>query len=295
METKTPRYQIAGRTVVLTGSTSDLGDALARALCNLGARLALLDLDGQAAFEQAAQLGNETTARAWQADVRDLGSLTTAFDAAASHFGRVDIAIANASIDSFAPLEIIEPALYERMIDVNLNGVWRTFRAALPHVSEQHGYLLATSSMASDVRSPVQIPYGASKAAVWAMCNSLRLEVRRLGVDVGSVHPALFTPPKTDKLRNDATDDTCWTGHATTHQRATSLDTVVQSIITGIEGRAPQIVAPRSPGPTARPGLVRPYVGRRGHTDSSLPRAIDHVDPTNGTAHELGTPAAARP
>ncbi|MER8039119.1 SDR family NAD(P)-dependent oxidoreductase [Streptomyces hydrogenans] len=295
MEPKTPHYQLAGRTVVLTGSTDDLGEALARALRDLGARLALLDPDGQAAFEQATRLGSEATARAWQADVRDLGSLTAAFDAAASHFGRVDVAIANASIDSFAPLELIEPALYERMIDVNLNGVWRTFRAALPHVGKQHGYLLATSSMAGNVHSPVQIPYGASKAAVWAMCNTLRLEVRRLGVDVGSVHPALFTPPKTDKPRSDIADDACWTSGAMTHRRTTPLDAVVQSIITGIAGRAPRIVAPRDTAPPAKPELVRPYVGRNDRPDNSLPPVIDSGDLTNGAAYEPDSSAAACP
>ena len=65
--------------------------------------------------------------------------------------------------------------MFDRVIDINLNGVWRTFRAALPHVQKQQGYLLAISSMGAFFHSPLQSSYTASKAGVWALCDSLRL------------------------------------------------------------------------------------------------------------------------
>lgn len=105
---------------------------------------------------------------------------------AAEHFGRIDIVIANAGIDTMAPMASIDPAAFERVIDINLTGVWRTFRAALPDVQTHQGYLLAVSSMAA--YSPLQASHTASKAGVWAMCDSIRLEVRHLGVGVGSAH-----------------------------------------------------------------------------------------------------------
>ena len=81
-----PRYNLAGRTVLITGSTGGLGTALARALRDRGANLALLDLDGDLARQQAAALGPESIARGWTADVRDLASLQSAIDDAAAHF-----------------------------------------------------------------------------------------------------------------------------------------------------------------------------------------------------------------
>ena len=160
-------YNLAGRTVAITGSTGGLGAAVAEALRERGANLALLDLDQTAVDKQAADLGGETVARGWVANVRDLESLQSAMAQAAEHFGRLDVVIANAGIDTMAPLATIDPAAFERVIDINLNGVWRTFRAGLPFVQEQRGYLLAISSMAAFVHSPLQGSYTASKAGVW--------------------------------------------------------------------------------------------------------------------------------
>ncbi|WP_416769314.1 SDR family NAD(P)-dependent oxidoreductase [Pseudomonas sp. RHF3.3-3] len=70
-------------------------------------------------------------------------------------------------------------SLNDQVIDINLNGVARTFRAALSHVKARQGYLLAVSSMAAFVHSPLNTAYTASKAGVWALCDSLRLELRR--------------------------------------------------------------------------------------------------------------------
>ncbi|WP_243747925.1 SDR family NAD(P)-dependent oxidoreductase [Mycolicibacterium sp. CBMA 226] len=157
------RYDLAGRTVAITGSTGGLGTALAAAVRSRGANLALLDLDGD---------------------------LTRA----AEHFGHLDVAVADAEIDTIAPTATLDPAAFERVIDINLTGVWRAFRAALPHLLAHRGYLLAISSMAAFAHSPLQSPYAASKAGVWAMCDSIRLKVRHLGIGVGSAHPPSSAP-----------------------------------------------------------------------------------------------------
>ena len=189
------RYNLAGRTVVLTGSTGGLGAALATALRARGANLALLDLDAAAVQAQADRLGPDSVARGWTVDVRDLDSVQTAIEAAAEHFGRVDVVIANAGIGSMASIESLDPDVFDRVVDINLGGVWRTFRAALPHVKAQRGYLLAISSMAAFIHSPLNGPYVASKAGVWALADATRLELRHYGVAVGSAHPTFFETP----------------------------------------------------------------------------------------------------
>ncbi|RSS41857.1 SDR family NAD(P)-dependent oxidoreductase [Streptomyces sp. WAC08241] len=270
-----PRYNLAGRTVLLTGSTGGLGTALARSLRERGANLALLDLDGDLARQQAADLGPQTAARGWAADVRDLDSLRSAADDAAAHFGRLDVAIAGAGIASMAPLETLDPELWERVIDINLSGAWRTFRATLPHVKQTKGYLLAISSMAAFVHSPLNGPYVASKAGLWALCDATRLELRHEKVAVGSAHPTFFKTPMMDDIHTDDAGNTLWGGNRSGLWKMIPLDEVVDAITTGIERRSPMIVAPRSFALAARvPGLIRPLVDRIGFRGTTIPDAI---------------------
>jgi NAD(P)-dependent dehydrogenase (short-subunit alcohol dehydrogenase family) len=276
-----PRYDLTGRTIVLTGSTGGLGTALAQALRARGANLALLDLDPEVTAAQAQTLGDESAARGWAADVRDLASLHRAVDAAAAHFGRIDVAVAGAGITTLAPMAAIDPAAYERVIDVNLNGVWRTFRAALPHIEPQRGYLLAISSMAAFVHSPLQASYTASKAGVWAMCDSIRLELRHLGVGVGSAHPTFFRTPMMDDVVADPAGRALWDGNDKGLWKMVPIEKVISSIVTGIERRADHIVVPRSLTLAATaPGLVRPVIERLGFRKRAIPRAIELASPT---------------
>ncbi|GAA2491155.1 SDR family NAD(P)-dependent oxidoreductase [Streptomyces longisporus] len=290
------RYDLAGRTVVLTGSTGGLGIALANALRDRGANLALLDLDAEAAQAQAEELGGDTVARGWGVDVRDLAGLQTAMHEAAAHFGRLDVAVAGAGIDTMAPLATIDPAAYERVIDVNLNGVWRTFRAALPHVEARRGYLLAISSMAAFVHSPLQISYTASKAGVWAMCDSLRLEVRHLGVGVGSVHPTFFRTPMMDDVTADPAGHALWGGNSKGLWKMVPLEKVIAGIVRGIERRADRVVVPRSLTLTANaPGLFRPILERVGFRPQTVQRALGLAsasgwhDPAVHERHQAGS------
>ena len=79
----------------------------------------------------------------------------------------------------------IDPAAFERTIEVNLLGVWRTVRACLPHVIERRGYVLVIASLAAAFHAPGMAAYAASKAGAEAFADSLRVEVTHLGVDVG--------------------------------------------------------------------------------------------------------------
>lgn len=275
-----PRYDLAGRTVLITGSTGGLGTALADALRRRGANLALLDLDADLAQQQAADLGPETVARGSAADVRDLDSLSAAIDAAAEHFGRLDVIIANAGIGAVAPLESMDPEAFERIIDINLNGVWRTFRAALPHVKQTEGYLLAVSSMAAFVHSPLNGPYVASKAGVWALCDATRLEVRHHGIGVGSVHPTFFQTPMMDDVHADPAATTLWGGNKSGLWKMIPIETVVDSVVSGIERRADLVVPTRLNAVAARvPGLVRPIIDRIAFRGTTIPDAIDQASP----------------
>ncbi|MDO8632427.1 MAG: SDR family NAD(P)-dependent oxidoreductase [Phycisphaerales bacterium] len=276
-----PKYELIGRTVLLTGATGGLGAALAKELRARGANLALLDLDTDATGKQADELGGSMVARGWRADVRDLESLKQAAAAAAEYFGRIDVVLAIAGIDTMGPMATIDPEAFERVIDINLTGVWRTFRATLPHVQAQQGYLMAISSMAAFVHSPLQGSYTASKAGVWAMCDSIRLELRHLDVAVGSVHPTFFQTPMMDDVLNDPAGQTLWGGNKKGLWKMVPQRVVINGIVKGIERRATTIVLPKRNTIVAKaPGLFRPIVDRIGFRGTTIPSAISLASPT---------------
>lgn len=283
------RYQVAGRTIVITGSAGDLGSSVAAILRDRGANLALLDIDGDRVRQQAADLGSERVARGWVADVRDLAGMQEVMDAAAAHFGRIDVVLANAGIGSMAAMETLSPEIWERVIDVNLSGVWRTFRAALPHVREQRGYLVATSSMAAFMHSPLNGPYVASKAGVWALCDATRTEVRHLGVDVGSIHPTFFAGSMMDDTVADEAGRTLWGGNEGGLWAVIPREDVAAAVVDGIEHRRRMIVVPRRNAFFARiPGLIGPLFDRVGFRGSTVPDAIARANETGWITHTHG-------
>jgi NAD(P)-dependent dehydrogenase (short-subunit alcohol dehydrogenase family) len=264
-----------GRVVAITGSTGGLGSAVAQALRERGALLALLDLDATATSSQAAVLGDRDVARGWAADVRDLSALESAMAAAAEHFGRLDVVVANAGVDVLAPMIATDPVAFERVVDINLTGVWRTFRAAFPYVQAQRGYLMAISSMAAFVNSPMQASYTATKAGVVAMSNSIRLEVRHLGVEVGTVHPTFFRTAMGEGLLSNPAGRILWGGGERGVFKTVSQQQVVDGIVSGIERRAQLVCIPRSGVAFAMaPTLLRPLIERVGFHGTVIERAL---------------------
>lgn len=135
--------------------------------------------------------------------------------------------------------------------------------------------MLAVSSMAAFVHSPLNGPYVASKAGVWALCDATRLELRHYGVGVGSVHPTFFKTPMMDDVHADPAGNTLWGGNKTGLWKMIPLQTVVDSVVAGIERRADMIVPTRQNALVARiPGLVRPLVDRISFRGNTLPDAI---------------------
>ncbi|MDH0893386.1 MULTISPECIES: SDR family NAD(P)-dependent oxidoreductase [unclassified Pseudomonas] len=268
------RYALEGRVIAITGATGGLGIAAAQALRMRGSRLVLLDLDRAVLDAQAAALGGPEVAAGWVVDVRSLASLESVLDEAARHFGGIDVVIAGAGIGAPETLESMDPAGFERVIDINLGGVWRTFRAALPHVKKRRGYLLAISSMAAFVHSPLNAHYTASKAGVWALCNSLRLELRHDGVDVGSLHPTFFQTPMMEAVVDGPCSTLVWNRHRGLW-RFVALDEVVAALVECIERRRELVTVPRRNGLVAKaPGLLRRLIELIGFDAGRVAQAV---------------------
>jgi NAD(P)-dependent dehydrogenase (short-subunit alcohol dehydrogenase family) len=279
------KYELTNRVVAITGSTGGLGSAVAAALRAKGAHLAVFDLDVAKAEAQARTLGGLSLARGWAADVRSMQSLEAAMAKAAAHFGHIDVVVANAGIDTMAPMATLDPEAFERVIDINLTGVWRTFRAGLPYVRERQGYLMGISSMAAFVHSPLQASYTSSKAGVWALCDSVRLEVRHLGVGVGSVHPTFFPTPMMDDVVADPAGRALWGGNGKGLWKMVPREDVVRDIVAGIERRADMVVVPKRNTLIAKaPGLFRGFIERVGFRGKNIQHAIELASPTGWNA-----------
>jgi NAD(P)-dependent dehydrogenase (short-subunit alcohol dehydrogenase family) len=266
-------YSLDGRVVAITGSTGGLGSAVCRALIAKGARLALFDMNLDAVQEQAKELG--TSAHGWEVNVRSMESIQTAMDEAAKLFGGIDIVIAGAGITAFEPLVCGDPNTFDRVIDINVNGVWRTFRAGVEHVVKRKGYLMAISSMAAFSQSPLQASYTGSKAAVWAICNSIRLELRHMDVGVGSVHPTFFHTPMMDQAFNSGAGNKIWKGNKSGIFKMVALEEVVSGIIGGIEKRSDMVFVPKSNSLVAHaPRFFRKVVESREYKDHEVAAMI---------------------
>ena len=130
----------------------------------------------------ASEIGDNA---AWfEADVTDPEALQAAVEGALERFGGIDVVMANAGIAPAGMTRSMDPAAFERTVEINLLGVWRTVRACLPQVIERRGYVLVVASLAAAVHGGFSA-YAAAKAGAEAFGDSLRAELRHLGVDVG--------------------------------------------------------------------------------------------------------------
>src|SRR5215211_2433768 len=183
-------WDLNGRTVLITGAARGIGAESARRLAARGARLALVGLEPEELERVASQCGPEA---AWfEADVTDPEALERAVAGAVERFGGIDGVMANAGIEGGGMVRAVDPGAFDRVIEVNLMGVWRTVRACLPEVIERRGYVLVVASMAVVAQPPGMASYNASKAGAEAFANSLRAEVKHLGVDVGCAYFAFI-------------------------------------------------------------------------------------------------------
>jgi NAD(P)-dependent dehydrogenase (short-subunit alcohol dehydrogenase family) len=176
-------WSLSGKTVLITGAARGIGAASARSLVRRGASVALVGLEPEELEKVADELG--PGAAAFEADVTDQEALESAIEGAVEHFGGIDAVMANAGVASVGMVRSIDPAAFERTLEINLLGVWRTVRACLPHVIERQGYVLVVASMAAAVHGAGMAAYSASKAGAEAFADSLRQELAPLGVDVG--------------------------------------------------------------------------------------------------------------
>ena len=187
------KSNLNGRVVFITGAASGIGAATALEVVAMGGTPVLVDCDAEPLTQIALRCGPQTLQ--WVADVTDLQTMQEVVEKTMSKTGRIDIVFANAGVAAFGPVAYIDPVAWKRCLEVNVFGVFNTIRAALPCVMAQKGYVLINASSSSFAHPPVMSAYAASKSAVEAMGNSLRIEMAAHAVGVGVVHAGWVRTP----------------------------------------------------------------------------------------------------
>jgi NAD(P)-dependent dehydrogenase (short-subunit alcohol dehydrogenase family) len=255
------RYEIPGRVVLITGAANGIGRDVARRLAPMGARLALIDLDAEGVERAAAEVGGE--AEPFVADVSDRDSIVAAIDAARERFGGIDVAVAGAGISGTPqPSTLVSDEEFERVIRINLLGVWWTLSHVLPDVIERQGYLLPIASLAAALPTPLITAYGASKSAVHSIGRTLRFELAHTGAKAGV---AYFGEIDTDMVRTAHQVPVVQRSLKSLPERFRKVQPVEaasEAIVRGIERRSRRICVPRWVGWTVSwNGLAGPIEG----------------------------------
>ena len=287
---------LTGKVALVTGAARGIGAGVAKGLADRGARIALIGLEPDELKRVTDDLGDQHAW--WEADVRDAHALTLAIDAAAEKFGRIDFVLANAGVSSYGTVRQIDPEAFERVVDVNLTGVFRTLHAAIPHLETTRGYALVVSSQAAFTPLAGLSPYNASKAGAEALAFACRQEVAHLGVGVGVCHPSWVD---TDIVRGAEADlpsfretrkKLPWPANKTT-----TLDDCVATICDGMTKRKRRVYVPREvvvsnlTRQLLVSGLVEPIVRRM--AKRAVPKMEQEVEAL-GRSHSRHIPVTSK-
>ena len=206
---------LEGRVALITGAARGQGRAHAIRLADDGADIIAIDIcrpiSDTITYPLATPEELADTVRAVEAtgrkvlarevDIRDLAALQQVVADGIEQFGRLDVLVANAGVLSWGRLFEMSEEQWEAVIDVNLNGTWKTIRAAVPAMIEagNGGSIIIVSSSAGLKATPGNGHYSASKHGLVALTNALAIEVGEFGIRVNSIHPYSIETPMVEK------------------------------------------------------------------------------------------------
>ena len=278
-----PAYPVSGKVALVTGGARGIGFATARELVARGAHVAVVDLHEEAVQRAAAELGGSTIGIA--ADVTDNDAIEAAVAQAVARFGGLDVIVANAGIASRgATARAAELDQFERVIEVNLLGGWRSVRAALPEVTRRQGHVVVVSSIYAFFNGVGAVPYAMAKAGVEQLGRALRVELRPHGasatvayfgyIDTEMVRQAIDADPLADRM----------TAHSPRLLRKRlPASAAGAAIVEGIERRRPRIIRPRRwTAFSVLRGIVNPLLDRRMERDPETQAITRELDARAG-------------
>jgi NAD(P)-dependent dehydrogenase (short-subunit alcohol dehydrogenase family) len=274
-----PAYDLNGKVALVTGGARGIGFETARQMHLRGASVAVLDIDAEEARGAAERIGPRAIGLV--GDVTDQNAMLAAVAEVVEKFGGLDLAVANAGIaqKGFASIRAISGEEWERVFEVDLLGVWRTVRAALPQIVERQGQMIVVSSVYAFANGMGNSPYAVAKAGVEMLGRSLRVELATHGasasvayfgwVDTKLVQDA-FSQEDSDRVRELSPDFL---------MKRITPDEAAAGLVRGIEERAPRIFVPKWwRYVSALRGIVNPLLDRRMESDTKTRALFRDLD-----------------
>jgi NAD(P)-dependent dehydrogenase (short-subunit alcohol dehydrogenase family) len=259
-------FDFTGKVVFITGAAGGIGAACAREFYRHGANLVLTDL-GAEAIEEIAKDFDPARVLSQMLDVTDMSATKLVVTNSIEKFGRLDIVFANAGVAWQTPKTIAtaDEAEFERIIEIDLLGVWRTVRAALPEIIKANGQVLVTSSIYAFGNGVINAPYAMSKAGVESFGRSLRAELAGTGATASVLYPGWIKTPMTRIAfgANATASALIEKVFPRSLRRLITPETVAAAVIQGLSTRVPRIIVPRRWAPiSALRGWLNIYTDR---------------------------------
>jgi 2-dehydro-3-deoxy-L-rhamnonate dehydrogenase (NAD+) len=193
-------FEVDGQTAIVTGAANGIGEVISRRLANAGARVAIADIDDQAAAEAAERIGKH--AFPLHLDITDANSVRQAIETLLARTQSLEIVVNNAGLaGKAAPVWEQTDDDWNRALAINVTGPFFMCRAVMPHMrSRRYGRVVNIASIAGKEGNPNMAAYSASKAAIIGLTKSVAKEVATEGICVNAVSPAVIRTKMLDQL-----------------------------------------------------------------------------------------------
>jgi len=197
--------KLKDKVAYITGGSKGIGFGIAKILHDNSMRVAITSRSLAAAKEAAALLSKDAArVLALESDASSLTSEINAVKAVKDHFGQLDVAVANAGVGHFAPIESLSEQDWKTTIDTNLTGVFNTVKASIEPLKTSQGYIITIASLAGTNFFENGAAYNASKFGLVGFSQAIMLDLRKYGIKVSTIMPGSVATYFNNHVPDDA-------------------------------------------------------------------------------------------